>query len=60
MNYVFDELPEAGDRETPLFVFAHVMSPHPPFVFGRNGEKVAQTRRFTLYDGSLLFGVRPT
>ena len=54
VNYVFDELPVAGDRETPLFVFAHVMSPHPPFVFGRNGEPIAQTRRFTFEDGSHL------
>jgi hypothetical protein len=54
VSYVFDELPAVEDRETPLFVFAHVMSPHPPFVFGPNGTKVIQTKRFTLFDGNFL------
>ncbi len=28
------------ETEGPLFIFAHIISPHPPFVFGENGEVV--------------------
>ena len=36
---VFDRLPEvAADRRRPTFCFAHVLAPHPPFVFGADGR----------------------
>jgi hypothetical protein len=34
--------------EGPKFVFAHVLIPHPPFVFGANGEEIDQFGAFTL------------
>ena len=37
--FIFDQLPSASRSNQPTFVFAHVTSPHPPFVFGPNGEK---------------------
>ena len=36
---VFDELPKVQNRsDEPVFVFAHMMLPHPPFIFHANGE----------------------
>lgn len=37
---IFDHLAQVPALEGPNFVFAHIMSPHPPFVFGPNGEAV--------------------
>ena len=38
---VFNELPELQKIPTnPKFVFAHIMLPHAPYIFGPNGESV--------------------
>jgi hypothetical protein len=37
----FDEIVQAKRIEGPKFVFAHLFVPHPPYIFGRNGEQVA-------------------
>lgn len=44
--------------EGPVFVFAHIVSPHPPFVFGPNGEALEPRHRFSLDDGSHYPGPR--
>lgn len=36
----FDNLQKSVLTKGPKFVFVHIASPHGPFVFGRNGEKV--------------------
>lgn len=38
---VFDEMPRVIDIAGPKFVFAHIICPHEPFVFGANGEKIS-------------------
>ena len=40
--YTFYQLAEMPKIKGPKFVFAHLVSPHPPFVFGRNGEPVKE------------------
>jgi len=44
-------LPEAARARHPVFVFCHVLSPHPPFVFGAHGEKVNPSGCFSLTEG---------
>lgn len=55
--YAVREMPSLAGGEKPKFVFAHVLAPHPPFVFKAGGEPVDPPRRFTLADGSHLVGV---
>lgn len=36
----------------PRFVVAHILAPHPPFVFGANGEMVPRKGLYGFWDGS--------
>jgi hypothetical protein len=38
ISYTLDHLADAADAEQPVFVFAHILWPHPPFVVDRNGR----------------------
>jgi len=38
MLYTLDHLKDATRLDGPVFVMAHVLAPHPPFVFGAQGE----------------------
>jgi len=38
--YVFDTVADIPSIKEPTFVLAHVCSPHPPFIFDRNGNLV--------------------
>lgn len=42
----------ARPSAAPRFVVAHVFAPHPPFVFGPNGEEVESEMPFGHWDGS--------
>lgn len=43
-----DHLPDFASKKEPYFVFAHIVSPHPPYVFGPNGEEIAHDQSFSL------------
>lgn len=40
--YALDKLEQVPNLPSPKLVFAHIISPHPPMVFGANGEPVNQ------------------
>ena len=50
--YTLDHLGDADDTDKPLFVFAHVVSPHPPFVFDASGNPRKVSTFFQHSDGS--------
>ncbi|MFQ5400916.1 MAG: sulfatase-like hydrolase/transferase [Anaerolineae bacterium] len=59
--FAFDELKQLSreNNPTPRFIFAHILSPHPPFVFGQNGERVNPSySHYTLRDGNDFLGTR--
>ena len=52
--HVLETLPEIAEDPRPTFTFAHLLSPHHPFVFGEDGEDVSRTDRpFRFNDGGV-------
>ncbi len=59
VRYAFDQLGDvAGTVSGPKFVFAHILAPHPPFVFDRAGQAIAPDRPYFLGDGDGYLGTR--
>jgi len=48
--YTFSNLAKCSDREGTYFIYAHVISPHTPYIFGPNGEIRRGVDPFTLLD----------
>jgi hypothetical protein len=46
--YTFDELEQVASTDGPKLVFAHILAPHEPFVFGADGQQVVRRTPFTL------------
>ncbi len=52
--HTLDRLPAVAKMPGPTFTVAHVVSPHPPFVFGAEGEDVSpRPKRCVLSDGTV-------
>lgn len=56
--YTFDRLADIPTIPGPKFVFVHILAPHPPFVFGQNGEEIESDLVYSLADGSYFKGNR--
>ena len=57
-QYVFDMLPEVPSLPGKYFVYAHVIVPHPPFIFNPDGSFKKNSMPYTLHDGSDFPGTR--
>lgn len=53
--YTLDQLPRLKEYGSPLFVFAHIVAPHPPFVLGEHGESVHPKHPYLFTDGVAFF-----
>jgi hypothetical protein len=54
--YSFNMLPEVAAIPGPKFVFAHIVAPHPPYVFDRTGNPVYPDYPYSLVDPYKLRG----
>ena len=48
IEYDFDQLEVVPEIPAPTFTFVHIVAPHSPYLFGRDGEPVEQTGVFSL------------
>ena len=58
IRYNFEALEEIPNIPGPKFVFAHIISPHPPFVFDQFGNPLNTGYGFRFADGSDFPGTR--
>jgi hypothetical protein len=49
VTYLLDHLPDIARDPRPTFTFAHVLCPHPPIVFGANGEDIGHKHETFMY-----------
>ena len=52
IEYVLDGLTKLSNVPRPRFVFAHIVAPHPPYVFGPDGSPRNPSVAFQTFDGS--------
>jgi hypothetical protein len=51
VRYAFDELERLASEPGPKYVYAHIVSPHDPFVFGADGEPLNSAPVTTVIGG---------
>ena len=56
VRHSFEALMDIPDLAGPKFIFAHITSPHPPFVFDKNGDPIDPPGRFNINDGNDFYG----
>jgi hypothetical protein len=56
--HMLERLPEVSADRAPTFTLVHCLCPHPPFLFGEDGEDVSQRdKRYYLNDGTRFQGM---
>ncbi|MBW8009660.1 MAG: hypothetical protein FVQ83_00275 [Chloroflexi bacterium] len=58
--FAFENLAEFADKPGSYFVFAHIMAPHPPFIFEADGSNRIMNRSYNLNDGPGYIGLYGT
>jgi len=56
IRYIFSKLPRITEASSPFIAFAHIVAPHPPFMFDENGNDFQVDRAFTHGDGHHYIG----
>ena len=56
IRYNFETLTELPKLSGPKFIFAHIISPHPPFVFDRDGGAIDSSVPFSFQDANEFSG----
>lgn len=57
IDFALDHLPDAAGFRKPVWVFAHIVAPHPPFVFREDGGRWPAEGPFSLGDGDWFHGM---
>lgn len=55
--FTFSDLPSTVNITSPKIVFAHILVPHPPFVYEADGTAIYPDRPFNIYDGTDFMSV---
>lgn len=51
INFAFSKLSEIPELDGPKFIYSHILSPHPPFVFDKYGQPVEPSYEYSFRDG---------
>ncbi len=51
IRFTFEQLGNLSTNESPKMVFAHVVAPHPPFVFDSTGKPIYPNYKYYIGDG---------
>ncbi|HET9912747.1 MAG TPA: hypothetical protein VFQ13_12700 [Anaerolineales bacterium] len=54
--FSLEKLSEVAEVPGPKFVFAHIMLPHPPFIFNHAGNFIVPNHPYVMWDASLFPG----
>ena len=52
--YILNKLGHISKKHSPFFVFAHIIGPHPPFIFDEDGLPIIVDKKFSFADGRIM------